>query len=258
MTGRTIDLNSDVGESYGRYRLGEDNALFDVITSANIACGLHAGDPLVMRATIHAAAARGVALGAHPGYPDLQGFGRREMSLNPDEVYAFTLYQLGALAAFARAAGTGLRHVKAHGALYNRLARDRACAEAFVEAARDFDATMMVMTLPNGALEQAAQAAGLRVLREGFADRAYRPDGSLVPRGEPGAVIHDVDEVVRRAVRMAVAGEVLTSSGEAIPLRVDTLCIHGDTPGAAELARRVRAALEAAGVAVRAPQAGES
>lgn len=250
----TIDLNSDVGESFGRYTLGEDNALFDVITSANIACGLHAGDPLVMRATVRAAARKGVALGAHPGYPDLQGFGRRELHLTPEELYSFTLYQLGALAAFARAEGAPLRHVKAHGALYNQLAREMPLAEAFAQAVRDFDARLMVMTLPHSALERAAQAAGLRVLREGFADRAYRPDGSLVPRSEAGALIHDPEEVARRAVRMATAGEVLTSTGEAIPLRVETLCIHGDTPGAASLARRVRAALEAAGVRVAAPE----
>lgn len=251
----TIDLNSDVGESFGRYTLGEDHALFEVITSANIACGWHAGDPLVMRATVRAAARKGVALGAHPGYPDLQGFGRRELRLTPEEVYSFTLYQLGAIAAFARAEGAPLRHVKAHGALYNQLAREAPLAEAFAQAVRDFDARLMVMTLPNSALERAAQAAGLRVLREGFADRAYRPDGSLVPRSEAGALLHDPAEVVRRAVRMATAGEVITSTGEAIPLPIDTLCIHGDTPGAANLARRVREALAAAGVRVAAPEA---
>ncbi len=252
MKERFLDLNSDVGESFGRYTLGEDEALFAVITSANVACGFHAGDALVMRHTVTAAARAGVAIGAHPGYPDLQGFGRREWRVTPDEVYAFTVYQLGALAAFAHAEGVTLHHVKPHGALYNQLAREMPLAEAFARAVRAFDASLWVVTLPNGALEQAALAAGLRVLREGFADRAYRPDGSLVPRSEAGAVIHDVDEVVRRAVRMATAGEVLTSTGEAVSLRLDTLCIHGDTPGAATLARRVRAALEAAGVRVRA------
>jgi len=242
-----------VGESFGRYTLGEDGALFRFITSANVACGLHAGDPLVMRATVRAAIQAGVAIGAHPGYPDLQGFGRRELRLNPEEVYSFTLYQLGALAAFTQAAGVPLRHVKAHGALYHQLAREAELAQAFAQAMYDFSPALRVMTLPNSALEAAAQAMGLRVLREGFADRAYRADGSLVPRSEPGAVIHDPEAVVQRAVRMAVAGEVLTVKGEAVPLRIDTLCLHGDTPGAARLAERVRSALEAAGVTLAAP-----
>ncbi len=253
MTDLTIDLNSDVGESFGRYQLGEDSALFRWITSANIACGLHAGDPLVMRHTVQAAAQAGLALGAHPGYPDLQGFGRREMRLTLDEVYSFTLYQVGALAAFVQAYGGALRHVKAHGAMYNQLARDAALAQAFAQAVYDFQPGLRVMTLPNSALESAAQALGLRVLREGFADRAYRPDGSLVPRGEPGAVIHNPEDVVRRAVHLAAAGEAFTVSGDRVPLSIDTLCIHGDTPGAAQLAQRVRSALDAAGVRVAAP-----
>lgn len=245
-----IDLNCDMGESFGRYTLGDDAAMLDVVTSANVACGLHAGDPSVMQATVALAARKGVAVGAHPGYPDVQGFGRRAMALTPAEIEATVLYQLGALAGFARAAGAPLVHVKPHGALYNVAARDQAVAEAIVRAVAAFDPGLIVVTLPNSALLYAARAAGLRVAREGFADRAYREDGSLVPRAEPGAVIHDPAQTTARAIRMVTHGEVETITGSVIPLNVDTLCIHGDTPGAVGIAAALRAALEAEGVVV--------
>lgn len=245
-----IDLNCDLGESFGRYTLGEDAALMPVISSANIACGLHAGDPTVMAQTVALAVEAGVAIGAHPGYPDLQGFGRRILELTLAELEAFTLYQIGALAAFTRAHGVPLVHVKPHGALYNVVARDTARAAAFVRAVAAFDRQLIVVTLPASALAQAAQQAGLRVAREGFADRAYRPDGTLVPRSEPGAVIHDPARVAARAVQMVTHGTVEASNGETIRLPIETLCLHGDTPGAARLALALRTALEAAGVTI--------
>ena len=245
-----IDLNCDMGESFGRYTLGDDAAMLDVVTSANVACGLHAGDPAVMQATVALAARKGVAVGAHPGYPDVQGFGRRAMALTPAEIEATVLYQIGALAGFARAADVPLVHVKPHGALYNVAAREQAVAEAIVRAVAAFDSGLIVVTLPNSALLYAARAAGLRVAREGFADRAYSEDGSLVPRSAPGAVIHDPALATARAIRMVARGEVETITGKVIPLHIDTLCIHGDTPGAVTIAAALRAALEAAGVVV--------
>jgi UPF0271 protein len=245
-----VDLNCDLGESFGRYGLGEDEAMLRVVTSANIACGLHAGDPSVMARTVALAKRNGVAVGAHPGYPDLQGFGRREMKLSPDELEAFILYQIGALAGFCRAASVPFVHVKPHGALYNTIAREADLAAAVARAVSTFDPNLVVVTLPNSALEQAAHALGLRVAREGFADRVYRADGTLVPRSEPGAVIQDPVQAAERAVRMVTRGEVETTDRRIIPLRVDTLCIHGDTPGAAHIAAQLRAALEAAGVQV--------
>ena len=245
-----MDLNCDMGESFGRYTLGDDAAMLDVVTSANIACGLHAGDPSVMQSTVALAAQKGVAVGAHPGYPDLQGFGRRTMALTPAELEAALLYQIGALAAFARAAGTPLVHVKPHGALYNVAARDQTVAEAIVRAVAAFDADLIVVTLPNSALAHAARAADLRVAHEGFADRAYREDGSLVPRAEPGAVIHDPVLATMRAVRMVTQGAVEAITGKIVPLHIDTLCIHGDTPGAVTIAAALRAALEAEGVEI--------
>jgi UPF0271 protein len=245
-----VDLNCDLGESFGRYGLGEDEAMLRVVTSASIACGLHAGDPPVMARTVASAKQNGVAVGAHPGYPDLQGFGRREIKFSPGELEAFILYQIGALAGFCRAAGVSLVHVKPHGALYNAVAREAELASAVARAVSTFDPNLVVVTLPNSALEQAAHALGLRVAREGFADRVYRADGTLVPRSEPGAVIQDPVQAAERAVRMVTRGEVETTDRRIIPLRVDTLCIHGDTPGAAHIAAQLRAALEAAGVQV--------
>jgi len=241
-----IDLNCDLGESFGPYRLGDDAAMLEIVTSANIACGLHAGDPPVMRETVTLAARRGVAIGAHPGYPDLQGFGRRAMDLQPAELETFLIYQLGALAGFTQAAGAHLTHVKPHGALYNQAVADREIAAAIARAVASFDPTLIVVTLPEAALRLAARGNGLRVALEGFADRAYLADGTLAPRQRPGAVIHDPELATARAVRMITQGEVETIEGTVIPLRVNTLCVHGDTPGAAILAAQLRHALEAA------------
>jgi UPF0271 protein len=245
-----IDLNCDMGESFGRYGLGEDEKMLRIVTSANIACGLHAGDPLVMAQTLALAKQNRVAVGAHPGYPDLQGFGRRHMKLSPEELEAFILYQIGALAAFARANGVPLVHVKPHGALYNTVMQEAKSAQAVARAVAAFDPGLIVVALPGSALEQMARAIGLRVAREGFVDRAYCADGSLAPRNEPGAVIHDPAQAATRAVRMALSGQVETTAGSLITLKLDTLCIHGDTPGAAAMAAQVRAALEAAQVRI--------
>jgi UPF0271 protein len=245
-----VDLNCDMGESFGRYRLGQDAAMLDLITSANVACGLHAGDPQVMQRTVTQAVAKGVAVGAHPSFPDRQGFGRRFMDLTSEEIEAFVLYQLGALTGFARAAGSRLAHVKPHGALYNWAAKDRRSAEAIVRAVADFDAALIVVTQPGSALAEAAREHGLRVAREGFADRAYQADGSLVPRSEPGAVIHDPAEAAARAVQMVTQGTIEAIDATTISLEIDTLCVHGDTPDAVRIASKLRQALESAGVKV--------
>jgi UPF0271 protein len=252
VTSLSIDLNCDMGESFGAWTMGDDEALMESITSANIACGYHAGDPAVMRRTVRLARERGVAIGAHPGLPDLAGFGRREMKVSPDEVEGMVLCQLGALAAIARAEGTSLRHVKAHGALYNMAARDTALADAIATAVRAFDPQLRLYGVAGSLMLAAGEAAGLRVASEVFADRAYERDGTLVSRLIPGAVIHDAGEVAARAVRMVRDGHVIARTGERLSLRADTICVHGDTPGAAALARSIRAALETAGVEVRA------
>jgi UPF0271 protein len=245
-----IDLNCDMGESFGPWRMGADEQVMPHITSANIACGAHAGDPMVMRHTVRLAKAAGAAIGAHPGFADLQGFGRREMTVDPSEVEASLIAQIGALTAIARAEGVALQHVKPHGALYNMAARDRLLADAIARAIAAVDATLILFGLPNSPMLDAGRAAGLRVAAEGFADRAYEPDGALTPRSRAGAVIHDVDAVVERALRMATDGVVLTPDGRDVALRIDTICVHGDTPGAAELARRVHEALRARGADV--------
>ncbi|MDP9373522.1 MAG: LamB/YcsF family protein [Chloroflexota bacterium] len=246
-----IDLNSDMGESFGRWALGHDEALLDHVSSANVACGFHAGDPRVMARTVALARAKGVAVGAHPGFPDLAGFGRREIATTPDEVTTDVLYQLGALDAFCRAAGVSLRHVKPHGALYNQIAVDERLATATAEAVARFNRDLILVGLPGSAVERAAAAAGLPFAREAFADRAYNADGTLASRRLPGAVIADPARVAERAARMATAGRVGTVDGGEIGLAADTLCIHGDTPGAVELARTVRDALERHGVTIR-------
>ncbi len=243
-----IDLNCDMGESYGRYILGDDIALLDVITSANIACGFHAGDPVVMASTVQQAVKKGVAIGAHPGYPDLQGFGRRAMALSPSDLSAVILYQISALAGFAQVEGTRLTHVKPHGALYNTAIRDKDTAEAIVRAVQSFDPSLVVVTLPGSILYLTAVEQNLRVAAEGFADRAYQADGSLLPRGQSGAVIHDPDLVAKRAVRMVTQQSIRSITGEDIEIRIDTLCVHGDTPGATEIALSVREAMQVVGV----------
>jgi UPF0271 protein len=246
-----IDLNSDLGESFGPWPMGQDAALMDSITSANVACGFHAGDPGSMRATIAMARQKGVAIGAHPGFQDLVGFGRREIKASPAEVGDLVLYQISALAGMAAAQGASLQHVKPHGALYNMACRDRALADAIATAVAAFDRSLILFGLPNSELLRAGESAGLAVAAEVFADRAYDPDGSLTNRSRPGSVIHDTPKVVERAIRMVRDKQVVAVDGSTIALQADTICLHGDTPGAADHARAVRAGLEAAGIRVQ-------
>ena len=246
----TIDLNCDLGESFGAYTIGADAEVMASISSANIACGYHGGDPAVMRRTVRLARELGVAVGAHPGLPDLAGFGRREMRVSPQEVEDMVLYQIGALAAIAQSEGVPLRHVKAHGALYNMAARDRALADAIARAVAAFDRSLILFGLPGSELMRAGVACGLRFASEGFADRAYEADGSLASRSRAGAVIYDVEAVVRRAVRMAVDDRVAASDGSDVEIHVETICTHGDTPGAQALTRALRAGLERAGIVI--------
>ena len=245
-----IDLNSDVGESFGAWPLGDDAALMRVISSANIACGFHAGDPGVMRRTVELARGHGVAVGAHPGFQDLSGFGRREMKCSPREVEDLVVYQIGALAAVAAAQGVRLQHVKAHGALYNMACVEQQLAAAIARATASVDGSLVLFGLPGSQLLHEGRRAGLPVAAEIFADRAYLPDGTLVPRSRAGSVIHDPGEVVSRAVRMAHERSVLAIDGTPVALEADTLCVHGDTPGAAALAAAIRQALEADGIRV--------
>jgi UPF0271 protein len=246
-----IDLNADAGESFGAWSLGADRELFTFISSANIACGWHAGDPAVMERTVALALGAGLALGAHPGYPDIQGFGRRSMSMSDEEIYGAVLFQIGALSAFALAAGTRLRHVKAHGALYNDAARSPLAAKAIARAVAAFDPGLMLVGLPSSEMERAAGEFGLAYSREFFADRGYRDDGSLVPRSEPGALIHDEVICVERVLRMVREGTVISVTGREIPVRADTVCLHGDNPEAIAFARALSVALKNAGVAIR-------
>ena len=245
---RTIDLNADVGESFGAYRIGTDEELVPIVTSVNVAGGVHGGDPSTIARTVGLAVANGVAVGAHPGYPDLAGFGRREMHLSDEELAATVRYQLGAVAAFAP--DHRLQHVKAHGAMYNRAVGDRGFARTLVEAIRAYDPEVIHVVLAGSAWESVAREAGVRFAREAFADRALLPDGRLVPRTEAGAVIHDRAEVARRAVAIAVEGRATAIDGSEVLISADTICIHGDTPGAPELARAVRDALGRAGVTI--------
>jgi 5-oxoprolinase (ATP-hydrolysing) subunit A len=242
-----MDINCDMGESFGRYTLGNDAALMPLITSANIACGLHAGDALVMHKTIRLAKSSGVAVGAHPGYPDLQGFGRRSMEMSPEEVEALVLYQLGALAGFARAEKVELVHVKPHGALYNQAARDRSLARAIARAVAGFSMELILVGLAGSQLVAAGEEVGLKTASEGFPERGYMPDGSLMPRKMPGAVLDSPAEAAAQALRLAREGiEAITGR-----VKVDTLCIHGDNPGALEIAGAVRQALLASGVEIK-------
>jgi 5-oxoprolinase (ATP-hydrolysing) subunit A len=245
-----IDLNSDLGESFGSWPMGQDDALMDSISSANVACGFHAGDPGSMRVTIARALEKGVAIGAHPGFQDLVGFGRREINASPAEVGDLVLYQVSALAGMAAAQGATLQHVKAHGALYNMACRDRALADAIARAVASLDRSLILFGLPGSELLRAGEAAGLRVAAEVFADRAYDPDGSLTSRARPGAVIQDTARVVERAIKMVRDRQVVAVDGSTVALQADTICLHGDTPGAAEHARAVRAGLEKAGIRI--------
>jgi len=241
-----------MGESFGRWQLGADAAVMPHISSANVACGAHAGDPAVMRATFALAVKHGVSCGAHPGFADLAGFGRREIPVTPTEAGDLILWQIGALAAIAKSAGIALTHVKTHGALYNMAARDRRLADALAAAVASFDKSLVFFGLAGSVMLDAGRSAGLEVAAEGFADRSYEPDGTLTPRSLDGAVIKDVDIVVERALLMAREGRVRTRTGADIPLRVDTICVHGDTPGAAALAAALRQGLERGGIPVSA------
>jgi UPF0271 protein len=245
-----IDLNCDMGESFGAWSMGHDAEVMGSITSANVACGFHGGDPGVMRRTVRLARQRGVAVGAHPGLPDLVGFGRREMKVAPGELEDMMLYQIGALASIAAAEGVRMQHVKAHGALYNMTNGDPELAAAIARAVAAFDKSLILLGLPDSALVRAGEKAGLRTAAEAFADRAYEPDGSLASRRKAGSVIHDPSVVIARAVRMVRDGGVEAVDGSWVPLKVDTICTHGDTPGAHELVRQLRAAFESSGVRV--------
>jgi 5-oxoprolinase (ATP-hydrolysing) subunit A len=247
VSGPTIDLNSDLGEGYGVWRLADDSALLGIITSANVACGFHAGDPTTMREAVIAAAANGVAVGAHVSYPDRRGFGRRDMAIPPREVTDDVVYQVGALDAIARAHGTRVTFVKPHGALYNRMAVDRELADAVVKALVLLGGSLPLVTLPGSEAHTAALAQGLSAISEAFADRAYDGDGRLVSRDRPGAVISDPEAVTARAVRMAAEHTVETIDGDVIELDAQTLCVHGDSPGSVALATAIRDGLQAAG-----------
>lgn len=243
-----LDLNSDLGEGFGVWALGDDEALLEIVTSANVACGFHAGDPSTMRRVCARAAERGVAVGAQVSYRDLAGFGRRFVDVVPGELADEVLYQIGALDACARAAGSRVAYVKPHGALYNATVHHVAQAGAVIDGVRAFDPTLPVLGLPGSALLGAAASAGLPAVAEAFADRGYRPDGTLVPRSEPGALLRDPVAVAARALRLARDGEIVAVDGTVLPTQARSLCVHGDTPGAAALARRVRDTLTGAGV----------
>jgi UPF0271 protein len=243
-----MDLNSDLGESFGRWTLGDDAAMLDVVTSANVACGFHAGDPTTLRRTCALAAQAGVVVGAQVGYRDLAGFGRRFIDMEPGQLADDVLYQIGALEALCRAAGTAVRYVKPHGALYNAIVHHEEQAAAVVAAVRDYDPGMPVLGLPGSAFLRAAQAAGLPTVREFFVDRGYTPDATLVPRSRDGALLHDPDDVTERVLRWVRDGVVAAVDGRPVRVEAESLCVHGDSPGAVAMARAVRAGLERAGV----------
>lgn len=251
---RSIDINSDVGESFGSYTVGADAGLFPLISSANVACGFHGGDPRVMERTVTTLAELGVAVGAHPGFPDLVGFGRRDMHLSPDELRTDVMYQIGALKAFCLAAGVSLHHVKPHGAMYNMAAKDAGIAAVIVRGIMAAAPETMLYAQDGSALARAADDAGLRVAYEVFADRAYLSDGRLAPRSCPDAMLHDPIEVAERVIRMTRGEAIPTVDGEPIVVKADTICIHSDTPAAVMMAKSLRAALEDAGVEVRATE----
>jgi len=239
----SIDLNADLGEGFGRYRVQNDGELLQLVTSANVACGFHAGDPVVMRETVVLARRHGVTIGAHPGYPDLSGFGRRDLAATPEEVAAYIVYQVGALGGCCAAAGARLRYVKPHGALYNRAVRDPAIAEAVGTAIRSVDPSLALLALEGSELARAGRRLGLETANEAFVDRAYRPDGTLVPRTEAGAVLEDVEAVVQRALRMLRDHYVTAVDGTRFLLHPDSLCVHGDGPQAVAIVRALRVRL---------------
>jgi 5-oxoprolinase (ATP-hydrolysing) subunit A len=248
-----VDLNCDMGESYGAWTIGNDAAVLPWITSASIACGFHAGDPGVMRSTVERAAAHGVSIGAHPGLPDLVGFGRRELAVSPQEVFDMMVYQIGALQAIAHSCGTALRHVKPHGALYNMAAQRRDLADAIAKAIAGVDTNLVLFGLSGSALIAAGAAHGLRTASEVFADRNYRADGTLVPRSTPDALIADADRAAARVVRMVRHGVVTAIDGAEVRIVAESICIHGDAAGAPQFAERIRAELRREGIAALAP-----
>ncbi|WP_103172027.1 LamB/YcsF family protein [Paracoccus sp. SY] len=252
---RTIDLNSDLGEGYGAWTMGDDDAMLGIVSSANIACGFHAGDPLTIRATVDGAATRGVAVGAHVSYPDRVGFGRRPMDVTSAELTADVIYQIGALQGIARAAGTRVAYVKPHGALYNTIANDARQADAVIAAIREIDPSLVLMGLAGTRILDRAADAGLATVAEAFGDRAYTPDGQLVSRREKGAVLHDADAVAARMLRLATEGVIEAVDGSVLRLKADSICVHGDSAGAVEMARRIREELVSGGVTI-APFAG--
>lgn len=247
-----VDLNSDLGESFGAYTIGSDAAILPFVTSANIACGFHAGDPSVMRKTVQLALANKVAIGAHPGLPDLIGFGRREMAVSPQEAYDMTIYQVGALHAFVRAEGGQLQHVKPHGALYNMAAKNRALAEAIARAVYKVDPQLILFGLSGSELVKAGEGIGLKTAHEVFADRTYQEDGSLTPRRQSDALIHDQAQAVAQVVRMVKEGKVLSQQGIDVPIKADTVCIHGDGSEALMFARQIREVLAQSGILIQA------
>ncbi|MEJ6404999.1 LamB/YcsF family protein [Yoonia sp. 2307UL14-13] len=245
---RKVDLNADMGEGFGRWKMGDDAALLDIITSANIACGFHAGDPDVMDRTMRTAVEKGVGIGAHPGFADLKGFGRRRLPLSHEEIANAVVYQLGAAQAVARRAGGSVRHLKLHGALGNMTSEDVTLARACYAAALEVAPDIVIMVLAETAQQQAVRDLNCNWAGEIFADRAYNDDATLVDRSKPGAVLHDAKEAAARILRMLDAGAIIAESGKQIPCRIDTICMHGDTPDAVNMARAVRAELSAAGV----------
>lgn len=257
MTTLFIDLNCDMGESYGAWSMGHDAEILPLVSSANIACGFHAGDPATMRKTVAGALGNGVAIGAHPGLPDLVGFGRRNMDITPQQAYDMVVVQVGALAATAASQGGRLHHVKAHGALYNMAVRDASLARALAQAVRDVDSSLVFYALASSDMARIASEVGLRVAHEVFADRTYQPDGSLTPRSRPDAMIEDPQVSIRQVLRMVQEGRVTAVDGTDVEVRADTLCIHGDQPGAVVFAKAIRAAFQEAGIQIR-PFAGEA
>lgn len=247
----SIDLNCDMGESFGAWTMGRDTEVLPLVTSANIACGFHAGDPGTMRKTVAAAIGNGVAIGAHPGLPDLSGFGRRSMDITPQQAYDMVVVQVGALAATAASQGARLHHVKAHGALYNMAVRDPSLARALAQAVHDIDPGLVFYALASSDMARVASEVGLTVAHEVFADRSYQPDGSLTPRSRPDAMIEDPEQSIRQVLRMVKEGRVIAVDGTQVEVQADTLCIHGDQPGAVVFAKAIRSALHEAGIDVK-------
>jgi UPF0271 protein len=246
-----IDLNSDLGESYGAWRMGEDETMLGIVSSANVACGFHAGDPAGIWKTVKAAAGKGVSIGAHVSYPDRVGFGRRDMDVTSGELIADVIYQIGALKGMAASAGVAVGYVKPHGALYNRIAHDPIQGQAVIDAIKAIDPSLVLMGLANAPILKLAQASGLKTVAEAFADRAYTPDGQLVSRREQGAVLHDTQLIARRMLQLARQGTLEAIDGSTITIEAQSICVHGDSPGAVAIAQEIRRAFEADGISVR-------